>query len=518
MHQVEAAQQIDVINPVTQEKLYSLTEASEADIAAAFQQAKEASAVIRATSAKERAREIHRVIEWLQNNEERLLDRVVAESGRCRGDAMLSDMVQMIEDCHWLAENAERILADETVSTPITLFGKKSRIYHEARGVVLVISPWNLPLAIAGTAAMFAFAAGNAVIIKPSEQTPMDGIFEEIKQLSPLLSKALTIVQGGGNVAQSLIARRPDLIAFTGSVRTGKKILAQAAPMVIPVVAELGAKDAMIVCDDADLDRAVGAATWGNMHNSGQSCTAIERLYVQSNILDRFVDKLQESFKHITLGTDADADVGGITTPFQLDIIDSQVKDARDKGATILCGGERAGNGMYQPTIVLGVTKEMKLFSEETFGPVVPVYAFETDDEVIELHNACDYGLSTSIWTTNDGRADRLTRAVEAGCVNINNVMLTEGNVNLPFGGVKYSGYGRMKGAEGLLGMTRSKAVLIDNTRGKPEPNWYPYSSEKLSLMSRLMTAVTRPTGPGKLLALAKVGLALENLLKKNAR
>ena len=195
-------QVIDVINPVSQEKLYSIEETSDTEISAAFAKARLASDELRSSTVQERTLEIRRVIQYLQDNEERLLDRVVEESGRCRGDAMLSDMVQMLEDCHWLVENAARILADEKVSTPITLMGKKSHIYHEALGVVLVISPWNLPLAIAGTAALFAFAAGNAVIIKPSEQTPIKGIFEEISKLSPLLSQAITVVYGGGDTAR----------------------------------------------------------------------------------------------------------------------------------------------------------------------------------------------------------------------------------------------------------------------------------------------------------------------------
>lgn len=509
---------IDVIDPALDKKLYKVEEAGDADIAAAFARARLASDALRNSTVQERTQEIRRVIQYLQDNEDKLLDRIVAESGRSRGDAMLSDIVQMIEDCHWLVENAAKVLADEKVPTPITLLGKKSRIYHEARGVVLVISPWNLPLAIAGTAALFAFAAGNAVIIKPSEQTPMQGVFEEIAHLAPLLSQAITVVYGSGETAQKLIAQRPNMISFTGSVRTGQKILAQAAPLVVPVVAELGAKDAMIVCDDADIDRAVGAATWGNMHNSGQSCTAIERLYVQAGVYDEFVRRLKVAFEKVTLGTGPDADMGAITTSFQMDIIKGQVCDAREKGAGIICGGEPAGNSIYKPTIVLNVTDDMRLATEETFGPVVPVYRFDSVEEAVRRHNQCDFGLSTSVWTTDSDKADYIARAVVTGCVNINNIMLTEGNAGLPFGGVKYSGYGRMKGAEGLLGMTRSKAVLIDNTRGKPEPNWYPYSREKLSLMSRLMKAVTSPASPAKLFALARIGLALEQLMKKDRK
>ncbi|MCG8476262.1 MAG: aldehyde dehydrogenase family protein, partial [Cytophagales bacterium] len=243
---------INVINPLTGEHLYSVPCAGDEEVREAFCRARKASEELRNSSVQERTVAIGLVLEWLQTHEKHLLDRIVEETGRCRGDAMLSDLVQMAEDCHWLIDNAAQVLADEKVPTPLTLLGKKSRIYHEARGVVLVISPWNLPLAIAGTAAMFAFAAGNAVVIKPSEQTPIVDLFEQLRNLSPLLSRAITVVHGDGATAQSLINCRPDLIAFTGSVRTGKRILAQAAPLVIPVVAELGAKDAMIVCHDAD--------------------------------------------------------------------------------------------------------------------------------------------------------------------------------------------------------------------------------------------------------------------------
>ena len=508
---------IPVNNPVTGASLYTIDDPSESEIRAAFAKAREGAAKLRQTSVKERQAEIRRLIDYLMANRERLLDRVVEETGRCRTDAMISDLFQLVEDCQWLVDNADKILRDQKVPTPITLLGKKSRIYHEARGVVLVISPWNLPLAIAMTAAMFAFAAGNAVIIKPSEQTPMADVFKEIVSLSPLLSEAITVVQGGGETAQQLIAMRPDMIVFTGSGRTGKKILAQAAPMVIPVVMELGAKDAMIVFDDADMDRAVAAATWGNMHNSGQSCTATERLFVHDSIYDTFVERLKKELEASTLGLDGNADVGAITTDFQADIIDRHLVDAREKGAHILCGGQRleAGSRFFQPTLVADATEDMLIAKEETFGPVVSVYRFTSEEEVIARHNACDFGLSTSLWTQDSTRADRVSRALETGCVNVNNVMLTEGNVHLPFGGVKYSGYGRMKGAEGLLGMTRSKAVLIDSTRGKREPNWYPYSREKLALMDRLLATVVRPAGLRKLISLAGVGLAIEKLVRR---
>ncbi|AJD47117.1 aldehyde dehydrogenase [Isoalcanivorax pacificus W11-5] len=507
-----------VIDPVTGATLYHQRAATPEDCRAAMASARAAAAALRDVPLAVRLEALQAVLDWLQRRREWLLDQIVAESGRCRGDAMLSDLFQLTEDLHWLHDNAARVLADETVPTPITLLGKRSRIFHEPRGVAVVISPWNLPLAIGMTAAMFALVAGNAVVLKPSEHTPMNAMFDEIRALHPLLSQALQVVQGSGDTGSRLIAERPDLVVFTGSLATGQKILAQTAPLLVPVIMELGAKDAMLVFDDADLPRAVAAACWGNLHNSGQSCTAIERLYVQRGVYDRFLAALVESSERITTGTGAEADLGGITTDFQMRRIEEQVEEARQRGATVHCGGRRSECGrFYLPTVVSGVTDDMRLAREETFGPVLALYRFSEEAEAIALHNASPYGLSSSVWTTDRARGERLARALETGCVNLNNVMLTEGNAGLPFGGVKLSGFGRMKGAEGLLGMTRSKAVLEDPARGKPEPNWYPYSGEKLSLMGGLLDALGEK-GLMRWWRLARAGLAIERLVRRLSR
>ena len=201
-----------------------------------------------------------------------------------------------------------------------------------------------------------------------------------------------------------------------------------------------------------------------------------------------------------------------------MSIVEALVEDARSKGARILCGGHRSDCGrFYLPTIIANTTDAMRISDEEIFGPVLTVSAFSSEDDVIVRHNNMPYGLSSSIWTEDKARAERLTRALETGCINVNNVMLTEGNASLPFGGVKYSGFGRMKGVEGLRGMTRSKAVMIDSTRGRPEPNWYPYSANKLSLMQQLLSILGQ-RNPLRYLKLAKVGLAIESLAKKTPK
>lgn len=482
----------------------------------ALAEARRLAPLLSGTTLNERLEALQVLVDYLGRRREWLLDCIVAESGRSRGDAMISDLFQLTEDLLWLRAHAATALADDKVPTPLTLLGKNCHIRYEARGVVLVISPWNLPLAIGLTAAMFALVAGNAVILKPSEHTPMRDAFEEIRALHPLLAMGLQVVQGNGHVAEAMIAGRPDLVVFTGSVATGKKILAQCAPLLVPVVMELGAKDAMLVFDDADMERAVAAACWGNLHNSGQSCTAVERLYVHNSIRNEFTKRLVAAGNAIRCGTGADHDLGQITTDFQLRHIEALVEDARAKGAQILGGGSRHSDNprIYLPTVITGVTDNMRIAQEEIFGPVLCLYGFDREEEVVTLHNRSPFGLSTSVWTQDNERAERIMRQLETGCVNINNIMLTEGNAHLPFGGVKQSGFGRMKGVEGLRGMTRSKAVLNDPSRNRSEPNWYPYSSTKLALMGRLLDLLNR-RDLLRFLGMARVGLALATLMKK---
>ena len=511
-----AMAELTVTNPLTRELLYSVASAGEAETDAAFDAARKASDRLRDTTVRQRLNAIRTLVHWLQTEREWLLDRIVAETGRCRTDAMISDLFQLTEDCEWLLRHARKVLGDEKVSTPVTLLGKHSRVIHAPHGVVLVISPWNLPLAIGMTAAMFAFAAGNAVILKPSEHTPMADVLERIRALHPLLHEALQVVHGDGAVGAALVDRRPDHIVFTGSLKTGRALLAQAAPLMIPVTLELGSRDMMLVFDDADRERAVNAAAWGNLHNSGQSCTAVERILVQRDGYESFVGELRQRLESARTGVGTDAELGVPTTDFQMHHIEELVDEARRAGAQVHLGGRRSDCGrFYVPTLLTDVPDGARILAEEIFGPVVVVDSFATEEEAVKQHNRRDCGLSTSVFTRDRQRARRLERRLETGSLNINNVMLTEGNPGLPFGGVKYSGYGRMKGVEGLLGMTASRAVLSDFSRAPAEPNWHPYSAAKLGLLGRLLDAVTR-RGPGKWLRLIRVGLAVAGQLRRD--
>jgi acyl-CoA reductase-like NAD-dependent aldehyde dehydrogenase len=264
----------------------------------------------------------------------------------------------------------------------------------------------------------------------------------------------------------------------------------------------------MIVFEDADLARATAGALWGGMTNSGQSCTSVELLYIREEIYPAFRERLLARARKLIAGRD----LGRITTGFQVEKIRAQLEDAKRRGARILCGEQWDGRSdVVPPIIVEDVPEDALMLHEETFGPVIPLLRFKDEAEVVRRINLSPYGLSASVWTADTARAERVARALETGNVSINNVMLTEGNPALPFGGVKQSGFGREKGAQGLLEFTRSKSVLFDKNGKKIEAHWFPYVPEKLGLFARLSEALF---GGGllRLLRFALAGLKLESL------
>lgn len=471
-----------------------IIETSEAGTAELFAKARAQSQRLQQTSLAERLAAIRKVRDAIFAQQEWIVERVMAETGKCRTDALVSEVLGVLDYMDWLLAKAPKILGDEKVATPIALLGKKSRIYYEALGTVLIISPWNYPFHISMTTIVAALAAGNSVVFKPSEVTPLQGVIESLMQASPLLQDAVQVAYGSGVTAQRLIDQRPAKIFFTGSARTGKKILAQAAPHLIPVDLELGGKDAMIVFDDVNIERTVAGCLWGGFTNAGQSCTSVERVLVQRGIYDAFVETLTREAARLVVnaGDHGDADMGGITADFQYEIIAKQVQDAIDAGASLLCGGQGLGDGQnfYLPTILADVPVDQPVWQDETFGPVLVVSVFDHEEDAIALANAGPYGLSASVWSKDLVRADRVARALDVGAVSVNNVMLTEGNPNLPFGGAKQSGFGRVKGAEGLRGMARSKAVIIDKQSAKIEANWYPYTQAKYQLFRQFIGAL----------------------------
>ena len=479
-----------------------------------FQKAKNAEAELKKLTVKERVEKISKLKKIVLERREWLIDKIQSDTGKSRSDALVSEIFGVLDHLHFLIKNTEKGLADKTVSTPIALMGKKSKIYFEPLGTVLIISPWNYPFYQAIVPITAAFATGNAVVYKPSEHTPLTGVVEELLKQAGFKEDWVKIIYGDGKVGAELIDQRPDKIMFTGSDRTGRKIMEQASKHLIPVELELGGKDPMIVFDDANIVRAAAGAIWGGLTNLGQSCTSVERIYVQQNIYNDFKAEMvkQVEWMKQEVDKDGDADVGAMTVDFQVETIKNQLDDAKKLGAEILTGRNWDGKSKLIPPMVIDkITPAMKVISEESFGPFLPLIPFKTEEEAIELANDSEFGLSASVWTKDMNRADRVTRSIKTGNVSVNNVMLTEGNPALPFGGTKNSGFGRYKGEIGLHSFCNVKSVLIDKNSSKIESNWFPYTKEKYVMFSNMMEGLFT----GSWIKFALSGLKMESYSNK---
>jgi acyl-CoA reductase-like NAD-dependent aldehyde dehydrogenase len=493
------------------------TAIAENPVKTAFTKAKSGLATLRGTKIEERIRLLANLRKYILYNRESIIDHIQKDTGKSRSDALVSEIFGVLDHLVYIEKNAARILKDKKVATPIALMGKKSRIYYEPLGIILIISPWNYPFYQAVVPVTAAIMAGNCVVYKPSEHTPLTGLIEKVFKEAGFDGNFLQVVYGDGTVGEELIDQKPNKIFFTGSERTGRKIMTQAAQYLIPVELELGGKDPMIVFDDVNIKRAAAGALWGGITNLGQSCTSVERIYVQKNIYDEFKKELVRQASLIIQETDSDgnADVGVMTTDFQIEIIKTQLDEAKKENCEISTGNNWDGKSKNIPPIVIdNLAPESKILHEETFGPVLPLIPFETEHEAITLANNSDYGLSASVWSKDLKRADRIARALITGNVSINNVMLTEGNSALPFGGIKNSGFGRYKGEAGLHSFCNLKSVLIDVDSSKIESNWFPYTKEKYRLFSK-MTVALYTSGARSFFRFLISGLKLESYSAK---
>ncbi|MCP1463209.1 aldehyde dehydrogenase family protein [Pseudomonas sp. S3E17] len=484
---------------------------------AAFDAARAGFEIYSNLTTEERVAELSKLKETILTNRSMIIERVMKDVGKCRTDALIAEILGTVDWINWLEKNAARLLRPEKVKTPITLLGKQSLLLHEPLGVVLIICPWNYPFHNAITGIVAAIATGNAVVYKPSEHAPCTGLIEKVLACSPVLQGLVQVVYGDGRLGAALIDEQPAKVFFTGSGSTGSKIMAQASKDLIPVELELGGKDPMIVFADAPVSRSVAGALWGAFTNAGQSCSAVERLLVQDTLHDAFVDELvKEAGKIVVCPDDSgDADIGRMTVGFQRDKVIEHVQQALDSGARLRFGQVPTRDSLIvQPIILDQVTPQMLVWKDETFGPVLPVMKFSSEAQAIREANATSYGLCASVFTSDRERGLRVARAMDVGGVSINNVNMSEGNPGLPFGGAKKSGFGKLRGPEGLLGFTRSKAVLIDKATPKIEANWYPYTQGKFSRFEHFINALYRPRR-FQLLAIAWHGFRLESFSQK---
>jgi acyl-CoA reductase-like NAD-dependent aldehyde dehydrogenase len=498
---------IIVRNPATLEILAELPVASPADVAAAVERARRAQTVWQQTSFAERAKVLYRLRDLLLDEGDKLADILTGETGRPRAEVYGNELFYLCDAIGSWAKKSARYLRPTKIRPDFPLLKTKKVISTYApRGVVGIISPWNFPLVMTLGEALPAIMAGNAVVIKPSELTPLSALFgAEIAAKAGLPEDLFQVVTGYGATGEALVDCA-DMIAFTGSVETGKRVMRRAAERLIPVSLELGGKDPMIVLKDADLERAAAACVWGALMNCGQSCTSIERVYVEAGVYQPFVEQVVARVRAIRQGaSDDEVDIGCLTSGEQLKKVTAQVDDALARGAKALTGGRRNGSlpgYYYEPTVLVDVDHSMRVMTEETFGPVIPLIKVRDADEALRLANDSCYGLSASVFSRDPIAAQHIANELQSGSVCINDTLVTFLVADAPMGGRKESGFGYRHGAEGIRKFCQQKTVLIDRFGLKAEFHWYPATAKKARQARHLLNLLCHSGWSHKLSAL----------------
>lgn len=426
----------------------------------------------------DRARFLETAARAMLLDRHRAVELVRLEMGKLEVDAMFTEGLGPLDTVKGWVRIIQRAGGRERVRlNPIAFPGKKAFIDLVPRGVVGVIAPWNFPIAGLYRSVFPALLTGNAVIVKPSEHSPRSSAWFIEKLAAELPPGVVQVVQGGGDTGQALVESGVDAVVFTGSTAVGKAVAVRCAELGIPCSPETGGNDAAIVLEDADLDRTSAGLTQWALQNAGQSCGAVEIAYVEERIADDLAKRLAHAFSRLRVGPgrEAEVDISPVAHARQLALIEAHVADALSKGAELLCGGRRTGDGLwYEPTLLDRCTDAMEVVQEETFGPVLALARVEGPTEAIRRINRGRYGLTCSLWTRDIQRAERLARRIDVGVVTINNHSMTGAIPELPWSGTRGSGLGIANSRHALATFCRPKALLVDESKS-PEPFWLPY-------------------------------------------
>ena len=455
------------------------------DVAKAIARARQVQPGWAATPVKKRAKLMRKALKVLIRRREEFVERLTRETGRPELDTLMIEMFAGADCMNYYARRAPKVLADHRVGLHL-LRMKRAKIVYRPLGVVAVISPWNGPFILSANPTIQAVLAGNAVVLKPSEVTaggrPHRG--------RDLCRGRFSAGPGAGGAR----GRRDRCCAHRGGRGQGHfhGLRAHRAHHreicgrnLVPCTLELGGKDPMLVLEDADLDRAAAGAVFGGVMNTGQFCSGIERIYVHHSVAQAFTDKVVAKVRELQEGRD----YGPFIFEKQADIVAEQVDDAVANGATVHVGGERRGT-TYPPTVLTGIDQSMKLMREETFGPILPIQTFSSEDEAVRLANDCEYGLSASVWTADKARGERLARRIQSGSATINETSMIYGALEVPFGGLKSSGLGQVNGADGLRNYAQAFPILSDRFLNKEEAVWFPYTEDKVDGLKKAMKAI----------------------------
>jgi succinate-semialdehyde dehydrogenase/glutarate-semialdehyde dehydrogenase len=476
-------------NPATGEPIDSVPIHSEDDVNEAVARAHAAQNDWKERSLSDRAGVLKDFRDLLVDRRMEMARLLTEEVGKPTIEALTQEVAMAAELATYYANNAPEVLAPKRISHRL-LKSKRSKVVREPKGVVGVITPWNYPLVLTTQSILAAFVAGNAVVNKPSEVTPLTSLkLEEFLADAGLPEDLFQVVTGEGETGAALVNADVQHISFTGSVATGRKIASRCGERLISSTMELGGKDAAIVLEDAPMERTISGLTWGAFTNAGQICASMERVYVHESRYDELIDGIVEEVESLRLGPgNEEVDVGPMAMEDQRDIVEEQVDDARKKGAKVLTGGrkpDRPGN-FYEPTVLVDVQEDMKVIREETFGPLLPIFPVQSVDEAVERVNDSEYGLTASIWTGDTDYGEELAHRIEAGSVYINDHVTPQGGPEVPWGGVKNSGVGRTRGEEGLLEMTEAKHISVERLNLNRDVFWFPYTEKAARWFDRI--------------------------------
>ena len=480
----EGRRRLGLKSPLEGREIGEITVMTKEDVAEAIQRARRAQKAWAARSVEDRAKIVNRAIDAILEHKDEIVATLRAETGKTIPESVFMEVLPSCDFINYWSHRAPKELAPHKRKMHGYLKPlKRLEIAYRPLGVVGVITPWNGPFSLAVNPTAQALLAGNAVLLKPSEVSPESSAWAvRCYREAGVPEDVVQVLYGDGETGAALVSGGVDKISFTGSVRTGKKIGVACAEQLIPCTLELGGKDAMIVCADANIERAARGAVFNSMLNTGQVCMGVERVYVVESVADEFERIVREQVAALRYGPGEDVDVGAVFWDRQLDIIKRHVEDARAKGAKIDVGGQlEEGAGLFfQPTLITGASHDMDIMREETFGPVVSIMRVSSEAEAIRLANDSEYGLSASVWTQDTEKGIRIAKQIEAGSVCVNDATIAYGVPEAPFGGLKQSGLGHVNGPGALRSYSQELPIVIDRWGLDKEDHWYPFTDKTL--------------------------------------
>ena len=482
------AQTFDSLNPATGEVIGTFPVCGVRETEAAMQRAAEAAQWWAGLGWRQRRRYLLTWKAHITRYIGRLSQLVHTETGKPLADAQLETMLAIVH-LDWAAKHARRVLGPRRVPSGLIAINQASTLEYQPLGVVGVIGPWNYPVFTPMGSIVYALAAGNAVIFKPSEFTPATGKWLADSFAEVTGRPVLQLLTGLGATGDALARSGVGKLAFTGSAATARKVMAACAENLTPVIAECGGKDALIVDSDADLDAAADAAVWGALSNAGQTCIGVERVYVVGDVYHTFMDKLTERAARVRPGEDREADYGPMTMPAQIDVIERHITDAVARGGRAVLGDLSSVRAPYvDPVILADVPEESTAVTEETFGPTITVAKVPDVSEAVRLANASRYGLASTVFAKNRRRAMAVARSLRSGMTAVNAVIAFATVPSLPFGGVGESGFGRIHGADGLREFARAKAITRQRFRAPLNLTSFTRTDQDMAQVLKLLT------------------------------